>query len=263
MIILMDAGNSRIKWASLEGKKLESRGAVTRTNAPTRDFSTAGWDDIDTPEAVFVASVAGDKFDKTLSNWVKRKWKLDAQFIRTRDKGYGVNNAYADTKKLGVDRWLTLVAAHESYPGPVCVVDCGTAITLDAMTAKGDHEGGLIIPGLSMMQECIRDRASNINEVALNAEAGGRLLAADTGNAIIAGSLYSAVALIERVVGDLVAEWGKPVQCLLTGGDAEQVASLLSIKVTHCPDLVFEGMATIARQQAARNAIPDKEKKRA
>lgn len=265
MILLIDAGNTRIKWASLEGKRVEYRGVITRSSAATRDFSGAGWDDLEPPEAVYVASVAGEKFARTLANWVKRKWKLDVVFITTSARGYGVVNAYSDAERLGVDRWLALIAAHDAHPGPVCIVDCGTAITLDALSAKGEHEGGLIMPGLSLMQECIKGHASNIDEVALNAEARTGLLATDTGNAIIGGALYAAVAMVERVVADLAAEWHEPVQCLLTGGDAQQLLPLLSVKVTECPNLVFEGMAVIVRQNqnAGRKANHGKEKKRA
>lgn len=263
MILLIDAGNSRLKWACLQGKQLKPGGAVSRSAAPTRDFASA-WDALEAPEAVFVTSVAGEKFDKTLTNWIKRKWKCDPGFLTTRAKGFGVTNAYVRPERLGADRWLALVGAHDAWNGPVCIVDCGTAVTLDVMRGDGTHEGGLIVPGLALMQDSLKEKASGIDDISLNPEARTGLLATDTGNAIIAGSLYSLIALIERVVGDLSLEWKEPVQCLVTGGDAEQLLPLLSVKAEHCPDLVFTGMAVIARQGgAAQPAARAREKKRA
>ncbi|BAZ95107.1 transcriptional regulator [Thiohalobacter thiocyanaticus] len=263
MILLIDAGNSRLKWACLQGKKLQPGGAVPRSAASTRDFATA-WDELEPPEAVFVTSVAGDKFDTTLTNWLKRKWKCEPTFLTTRAKGFGVTNAYVQPERLGVDRWLALIGAHDAWNGPVCIVDCGTAVTLDAMRGDGTHAGGLIVPGLVLMQDSLKEKASGIGDISLNPEASTGLLATDTGNAVIAGSLYSLVALIERVVGDLSLEWKEPVQCLVTGGDAEQLLPLLMVKAEHCPDLLFTGMAVVARQSgAAQPPARTKEKKRA
>lgn len=263
MILLIDAGNSRLKWACLQGKQLQPGGAIPRSAAPTRDFASA-WDELEAPEAVFVTSVVGEKFDKTLTNWVKRKWKCEPSFLTTREKGFGVTNAYVKPERLGADRWLALIGAHDDRDGPVCIVDCGTAVTLDAMRGDGTHEGGLIVPGLTLMQGSLKEHASGIDDISLNPDARTGLLATDTGNAIIAGSLYSLVALIERVVGDLSQEWKEPVQCLVTGGDAEQLLPLLTVKAEHCPDLIFTGMAVIARQSgAAQPPAKAREKKRA
>ncbi|WJW75121.1 type III pantothenate kinase [Thiohalobacter sp. IOR34] len=268
MILLIDAGNSRLKWACYEAGKFTRNGALDRAAGPTKDLVRDAWADLETPRAVYVANVAGDTLRRSLTAWMKRNWQLTPRFVQSSAEGLGVRNAYADPKRLGVDRWLALVAARASVRGPVCVVDCGTAITIDALSAQGCHLGGLILPGLALMRRSLVEGTEGIGELpALDqTEPPQTLLASDTGQAIIAGTLYAAVATLDRILGDLRAELGGRLRCLLTGGDAEQLRELLSVPTRHEPRLVLKGLARLVDaelQEAAEPPRTDKCQERA
>ena len=163
-----------------------------------------------------------------------------------RRSSYGVSNAYTSPERLGADRWATLVAAHHLYPGPSCVVDCGTAVTIDAVAGTGEHLGGLILPGLTMMRQALVENTQGIGRVATGDVS---LLARNTDDGVTAGTLYALVAALDRIVADVAAELDGEVALLLTGGDAGMLLPLLQDSWQHEPDLVLQGLAVIAGEE--------------
>ena len=256
MKLLVDAGNSRIKWAAWKDGRLVPGMVLDRNEAAPTELFRKAWGDVDRPpEAVVVANVAGDSLKRSLSGWVRRNWGLSPRFVRAEAEACGVRNAYADPRGLGVDRWAALIGARHRIKGDLFIVDCGTALTLDALDRGGRHLGGLILPGLALMRQSLVDRAEGIDVLPSLAEAPpGGVLATDTAGAIIGGSLYAAVATIDRLLGDLRTELGRPVTCVVTGGDAEAIMGLLSCKPRHEPWLVLEGLARLAAAQAPAEA---------
>jgi type III pantothenate kinase len=193
--------------------------------------------------------VAGREYEKSVSTWVKRRWKLSPEFIHADASQCGVTNAYEDPERLGADRWANLIAAHAHYRGPVVIIDCGTAITIDAMDASGTHLGGLIVPGMDLMSAALVGNAAGIELRELESESVS-LLGSSTELAVAGGILYAVVALVDRVCQDLRAELGKATRVIVTGGDAGRVLPLLSQRARHDPDLVLKGLAVFAEGTA-------------
>lgn len=250
MILLVDAGNTRIKWAELEKGVLQP-GAVLLRRGGTEDIevASASWSGLSTPARVLVASVAGTEFRSLLTAWSRRCWGLEPEFICSQPEGFGVTNAYPDPQRLGVDRWLALIAARRVLAGPVCVIDCGTALTIDVMAGDGVHLGGLIMPGLGLMRRALLDNTADIRAALEDAAPQARaLLAKDTHGGVMGGTIYAAVATIDRIMRDLGEEIDGRLACLLTGGDSEALLPLLSTNFDfhHEPDLVLQGLAIVA-----------------
>ncbi|MBI5040313.1 MAG: type III pantothenate kinase [Gammaproteobacteria bacterium] len=255
MILLLDAGNSRLKWAILRNGHFEHGGVLEQTGDAIKELASAAWGELDAPEAVLVANVAGEPLRRALNSWVKRHWKLTPEYVVARAEQFGVRNAYAEPSDLGIDRWLALLAARELFPGPVCVIDCGTALTIDALAHDSRHLGGLIIPGLQLMRDALVGRAEAIREQMKSASHEQvRLLGADTGSAVVGGTLYAEIAVIDRVLEDLRVELGNGLRCVLTGGDAPRLRPLLATSVHYEADLVLQGLARIARARKAEVA---------
>ena len=255
MILLLDAGNSRLKWAILRNGHFESGGVLDLAGGAIKELASAAWAELDTPESVVVANVNGEPFRRALNSWVKRHWKLTPDYVVAEAELFGIRNAYAEPARLGIDRWLALLAARELFNGPVCVVDCGTALTIDALAQDNRHLGGLIIPGLKLMRDALVGRAETIREQMQSASHEQvRLLGADTGSAVVGGTLYAVVAVIDRVMADLRAELGSGLRCVLTGGDAPGVLPLLATRAHHEADLVLLGLARIAPSRRVENA---------
>jgi type III pantothenate kinase len=255
MILLLDAGNSRLKWAILRNGHFESGGVLDLAGGAIKELASAAWAELDTPESVLVANVNGEPFRRALNSWVKRHWKLTPDYVVAEAELFGIRNAYPEPARLGVDRWLALLAAREFFNGPVCIVDCGTALTIDALAQDNRHLGGLIIPGLKLMRDALVGRSETIREQMQSASHEQvRLLGADTGSAVVGGTLYAIVAVIDRVMADLRAELGSGLRCVLTGGDAPGVLPLLATRSHLEADLVLLGLARIARSRRIENA---------
>ena len=244
-LLLVDIGNSNLKWTWLENgqmSRLESRGYQADGVAAQAYHA---WSHVSKPVRVIVANVAGKQVADQLQQWVVTEWGIEPEFVVATSEELGVKNAYREPGLLGVDRWLALIAAREQTQSSACVMDCGTAITIDVLSSEGQHQGGLILPGLSMMRQAMLDR-TQIPRIGESDSID--LLAQDTAGAIAAGSLHAAAALVERVMLDLAASEGSRPRLILTGKDASRLNEVLKIDAMLEPELVMHGLALVAQK---------------
>ena len=206
------------------------------------------WSELPAPAAVCIANVAGEALGTQLSGWIGQQWGITPVFITTTGQACGVTNAYTVPEHLGVDRWAALVGARHHGSGAVCIVDCGTAITVDLLAADGVHRGGLILPGVAMMQQMLQQDTAVANVP--RKEEPAKLFAMGTEDAINSGALYMAVAAIDRIVADMTTGQGVPAEVVITGGDAGRIMTLLGCPVRHDPGLVLKGLAMLAGEHS-------------
>jgi type III pantothenate kinase len=191
---LLDLGNSRAKLARLErGMPVD----VTTLDWSRPDFAVAMRGLVDRwprPERVLVASVAPAASADRLREWLPDGPAIETEWLRSPREACGIRNRYAKPERLGIDRFLAMVAAHARAPGPAVVIGCGTALTLDALGADGEHRAGLIAPSPARMLESLRagTAIADTNPDAF-ADAGGD----DTAIALHAGCWAAAGALVE------------------------------------------------------------------
>ncbi len=145
---------------------------------------------------------------------------------------------------MGVDRWLALVAGWSEYRDNLCIVDFGTAITVDLVLADGRHLGGYILPGTRLMGELLNRRTRGVRVSA--EEATGLFPGKSTGECLGNGTRLAVVALIERVVSNAAKEYGSDFRCIITGGDAAEFREWLSPVTVYVPDLVLQGMVIVS-----------------
>jgi type III pantothenate kinase len=245
MNLLVDIGNARIKWALQDADGLHPGEPVLRRDRAFKDIARPAWKDLEPPGRVLVSNVAGSEYEKTVRTWVKRRWKLTPEFLHATKDLCGVVNAYKEPARLGADRWANLLAAHAHFSGPAVIIDCGTAITVDAISADGRHLGGLIAPGIDLMTASLVSSAPGI-EIPNGESRDIALLGSSTDVGVAGGVLYAAVALVDRVFLDLKSELGNATRLIITGGDAKRIRPLLSSQPVHEPDLVLKGLATFA-----------------
>jgi type III pantothenate kinase len=235
MIIDIDIGNTRAKWRlSSAGSVIESGLLDTHGNDWTMLQSMQCY----TPERVRVSNVAGIEVAERIRKVAIETFGLDAEFA-TASKTVGeVVSGYEEPERLGVDRWLALLAGWELFGSQCAVVDAGSALTIDFLDDQAKHLGGYIIPGRQMMLSSLFGGTSGIRP--------GALLPADltygrdTDSAVHNGYLAMTVAMIEKIV----SEGGLDIRRLvLTGGDARSLLMYLPSSVVHVPDLVLDGLA--------------------
>jgi len=239
MNVLIDIGNSRLKWATDVAGDLIIGGVVDyRTPTFIEDLQQA-WRFSSPPQQIALASVASEAVLLKVLELCRQCWPdVTPQLARSSARAHGVSNAYEQPEKLGVDRWLAMLAAYHDVADECCIVDCGTAITLDVVSKTGQHLGGLIAPGLRMMSKALIADTALLNEVQHPTP---MMLGKVTGQAIANGTLLSAVGLIEATV----ARWAPNARLILTGGDAEMVMEALSLDARLDRLLVFKGLALV------------------
>jgi len=199
------------------------------------------------PRQVLVSCVGRQEIRDVLSSAAQRHWSHGLSFLSVPKQGCGVSNAYDEPETMGSDRWAVLVAAYHLVPGAVCVVDCGTAMTLDVVDHQGRHQGGLILPGYHLQQQCIVERAATIrtkDDEALAVSHSG--LGQSTLSCLRQGSLMALQGAISQVMG---FKESTDIKLVLTGGDAKLVAEGLPWHYQVEPHLVLQGLAIILHSE--------------
>lgn len=238
--MLIDIGNSRLKWALKDRDSLEVGQPLPRVNADF-DFDRI-WKDLEAPKRILVSNVLGEHLARSLQQWIEDHWSVPVEFIQSRENAYGVTNGYLQPDLLGVDRWISMIAARALFKEPVCIVDCGTAITLDVLDGLGRHQGGAICPGLKLMQNAL---IQGTVKLSLDGVDPGALLGRDTGTGIYSGTLTAAAGLIEKFLHDAQQFMDAKLKLLICGGDAEVIGAKLIALPVQLPDLVLHGLALI------------------
>ncbi len=242
MNLLIDIGNSRIKWA-IENKGLLSVPSLNSTShCDFASYCGEHWSKIKKPDKVVVSNVAGPNIQARLDNWLNEQWGIASQQLIPQKSAFGVTNGYKNPKKLGADRWACLLAVKNNFDLPACIVDCGTAITVDYIECSGIHKGGLIIPGFELMERSLIDHTYDIAQLA---EPTDSLLGCDTASGIIQGSTLAVCGMIEKIQTLLAQDHGNSPHLILTGGEASRVAAYLKRPHHAVPDLVLRGLAVV------------------
>lgn len=240
VILAVDAGNSRIKWGLHNGTWISLGTAAHAEVHRLRD----AWQNQSAPDCIVIANVAGEKFGSTLQKLIDG-FHANVYWVSAGDFQCGVRNSYAVPSQLGADRWAAAIAAWHLCHEACVVVNAGTAVTVDALSAEGVFLGGLIIPGMSLMRESLAR-----NTAALKLEDGVfKTFPINTADAIESGVVQALCGAIERIRNALSA--GKPPQCLLSGGNSRDLHPHLNPPAKVMDNLVLEGLVVIAAEGAA------------
>ena len=242
--LLVDHGNSRIKWA-LSGGGTWTPGDPIGVRGEETDFSPLRG--IEAPRRIFASNSAGPQVLACFEDFCKSQWDLKPKMLCAKAAQCDVTNSYVDPESLGSDRWLAMIAARQLCEGPLAVIDCGTAITCDALSAEGVFLGGVISAGLETAAQALLSKAAHLD---LDEMRYTGVFNTDTSSAVGSGSLVFAVGGIERVLTELRARLGEEFQVLMTGGWAETLTPLMTVDAAVYPDLVLQGIQIVAGQEA-------------
>lgn len=247
MNLLMDVGNTRIKAAVTKVNGLLELKPFAYDLSTCDSLLSARINSLEAPQKVLIANVGGAAVADRIAACILRHWRKEPKFVQVPRERGGLVNGYADIRQLGVDRWLGLLAAWTQYRQLVCVVSCGTAVTVDCATGDGRHLGGLIIPGLGLMQRSLNQATKGINASRTSVPSCDFGLSTDA--CVANGALYAVCSLVKNVIADLESRHGEQPALVVTGGDAATVGECLSIPFASRPALVLEGLAIIAEQE--------------
>ena len=239
MILLGDIGNSYQKWALFDGGRLGPVGRVAHDDADGLGRLLAIYRESG-PSRTLVSSVGGAARNDLLSGALETARLPAGEFVATPPQGAGIRVGYDVPRELGCDRYLAMVAARRRYGGALIVVDCGTAVTLDAVEADGRHLGGAIVPGRRLMRDALLKGTAGVRFSTVSAKATyGR----STAEGVAIGTLHAQAGAVDALVERMSAGLGGTPTRVLTGGDAAVVEPLLKARYHNHPDLVLEGLA--------------------
>ena len=247
MALLIDIGNTRIKWAQFE-TVLQPQSAAPHADWSAETFVETVLRRSNRGERVLVSNVAGARMAELVRTAVAQTWQMEAEFVVSTPIAGGVRNAYPQPAKLGVDRWLAMIGAHALERGAVCIVSVGTAMTIDGIAADGRHLGGIIVPGPDLMVTSLLNNTSDIAQRAQRGATSDGLFADNTLGAIRQGAEHALAALIERAVGAMRRTLNETPRLLVTGGASERVEKTIGVPYRVVPDLVLQGRAVLARE---------------
>lgn len=233
MIIELDVGNTRVKWRVLDLDGVRKEGGFWDRSA--------GWSQLaalpDAATTVRVACVADDAAQAELVDAIEDRWGFEPALASVRAEQLGLKNGYERPDQMGVDRWLALLAAWEVSRSALCVMDCGSAITIDLVDEQGQHLGGYIIPGLGLMARSLLANTGRIRfdeaDLAHSIEPGHQTADAVRHGAVLAA--VGAAAMARRQLPDTAV-------CYLTGGDASIIRPHLVGEVHSVAELVMDGL---------------------
>lgn len=245
---LVDIGNTRVKWACGDGATLSGHGAFSYAPDTLRRELTRRWPGARPRELeqALIASVAGPEVTGTVRDFIAGAWSVKVDEAVSELARDGLKNGYDDPASLGVDRWLALLAAWRKYETSLCVVDCGTAVTVDIVLHEGQrqggrHLGGHICPGLATIRKALAMVTGQIqaDDDAVPALAFGR----STPECVSNGYAFALLGLLRECIEKVRKEHGAELLAVITGGGAATLpSSLLPAGAVPEPDLVLQGL---------------------
>ena len=241
-MLAIDVGNTRVKWGLYDGTRWLKSGHIETAKAAQLKMVFSR---LPVLSAVMVSNVAGVAARAALERALPQT--PAARWLRSAAAQCGVRNSYAKPAQLGCDRWAALIGARHLQHGAAVVVNAGTAMTVDALSADGVFVGGIIVPGAELMRSALaRDTAG------LRWRAGAFSFFPDnTGDAIVSGAVNALCGAIERMARSLEAGGGQEVVCVLSGGAAGLIAPQLNLELKVVDNLVLEGLTVICRDAAS------------
>lgn len=251
MILVIDVGNTRLKWGWLDGTRLSEQQAVVHREVRPEVWSQEIFQAVHHPQRVLISNVAGDAMATTLHELTHSTYGVTPEFIIPTRSFHELTNGYLNPALLGPDRWLAVIGAWNLAHTSLCVVDAGTAVKVDSVNAHGQHLGGLIVPGIHLMRESLLTKTGGVAHAMTNSTPSmAGILADNTISAVSRGAVVAAAAMADRAAQLVEQSTGEHPQLFITGGDAALIFESMQTCGVIVPDLVLQGIAVIAAQTA-------------
>ena len=248
MKLLIDLGNTRLKWAQYASPRpdamLLAQGAEFLENI--EKLSDGAWRGLAAPAHILGCAVAADAVKRRLQEQMEL-WDVSPQWVVASEAEAGLRNGYDYPTRLGSDRWVAMIGAYHRMlgrgtPRPMVVVMVGTAVTVEALDATGKFLGGLILPGHGIML-----RALESGTAGLHVPTGEvREFPTNTSDALTSGGTYAIAGAVERMVQHVRSHCGAEPMCVMTGGAGWKMAPSMSVPFELVDNLIFDGLLQLA-----------------
>ena len=251
--LALDVGNTRLKWAQYDsptsGARLLAQGAVFLENIDK--LAEGDWNSIAAPDKILGCIVAGDAIKRRVVEQLDL-WDIQPHWVISSPQEAGVTNGYDHPARLGADRWVAMIGARHRLISrgvhkPCVVVMVGTAVTVEAIDAKGRFLGGIILPGHGIML-----RALESGTAGLHVPTGEVCdFPTNTSDALTSGGTFAIAGAVQRMVDNVTRHCGQAPECIMTGGAGWKMAPSMSVNVELVESLIFDGLLEIGQRRFA------------
>ena len=243
MRILVDIGNSRCKSAIEDEDGLHPLETFAWHDIFLHEVLDKVWLKVlgdRRPASVHVSNVAGQRLLPNMSAWCCDKFGIRPIAIKSTAEFNGLMNAYKEPETFGVDRWAAMIGARAQYSGGLCVIDSGTATTVDLVDADGQHLGGAILPGIYTMRRSLGKYTSAL----FAADGDISPFSENTASGIAGGTGFASIGAMERLVYE-ASQRVFPLTTVVTGGESRILESFMRNPVKRDPMLVLKGVSVL------------------
>ncbi|MEJ7605257.1 MAG: type III pantothenate kinase [Bryobacteraceae bacterium] len=249
MLLALDAGNTNVTIGLFDGRTLTSRWRLRTIREQTadewgillRNLFTLCDVNLASINGVIIASVV-PSIESRLAEMTRRYFAREPMFVNA-DTDTGLRILYETPSEVGADRIVNAVAAFRKYGGPCVVVDLGTAITFDCVSANAEYLGGIICPGIVISMEALFSRAARLLPVEFQPP--GQLIGKNPTSSMQSGFYYGAIGTIDGILERLTSELGAGMTAVATGGQAELIVNGSRYLKAVDPDITLEGLQQI------------------
>ncbi|MGE4322098.1 MAG: type III pantothenate kinase [Sphingobium sp.] len=252
MLLAIDAGNTNVVFALLDGSRIRARWRIATDPRRTADeyvvwlnqlliLEGYGLGDVD---AVIIATVVPRALHN-LTVLSEKYFKVAPVIAGQEPAGWGIELDVAEPASVGADRVVNAIAAHHLYGGDLIVIDFGTATTFDVVDYSGAYKGGIITPGLNLSLDALVAAAAKLPRIAISRPESASVIGRTTETQMHIGVFWGYVAMMEGLVARIRTEIGRPAKVISTGGLAVLFNDNSDIFDAVAPDLTIQGLALL------------------
>ncbi len=257
MLLAIDAGNTNVKFALVEGTEIRTRWRIATDQRRTADqyavwltqlLELEGYQRSDV-DAVVIATVVPRALHN-LQSLASKYFGVEALVAGRAPLEWGIALDVAEPHSVGADRAVNAIAAHTLYPGDLIMISFGTATTLDHVDFTGAYKGGIIAPGLNLSLDALVMAAAKLPRIAIEAPESDSVIGRTTESQMQIGIYWGYVAMIEGLIARMKAEVGRPLKIVATGGLAALFQQHEHLFDAIEPDLTLRGIALLYQKMA-------------
>jgi len=250
MLLAIDAGNTNVVFALLDGREVKGRWRIATDPRRTADeyavwltqlLSIEGYDRSQV-DGVIISTVV-PRATHNLQWLAEKYFKVDALIAGQKPVEWEMAIDVQEPQSLGADRAVNAIAAHALHEGDLIVIDFGTASTIDWIDFRGAYKGGIIAPGINLSLDALVSAAAKLPRIAIEAPEDPTVIGRDTVSQMNIGIYWGYIAMIEGLVARMKAEIGRPAKVIATGGLAVLFEQHTGVFDVIEPDLTIQGLA--------------------
>ena len=258
MLLAVDAGNTNLVFALVDGGSIKARWRIATDPRRTADqyavwlhqlLELEGYDSADV-DAVIIGTVVPRALHN-LEVLATKYFKVEPLIAGQGAAAWPIALDVDEPHNVGADRALNAIAAHAKHPGDLIVIDFGTATTFEVVGPDGAYRGGIIAPGINLSVDALVNAAAKLPRIAIEAPSDDSVVGRTTESQMIIGIYWGYIAMIEGLVQRLKREIGRPVTVVATGGLANLFDKHTNAFDAIEPDLTIQGLSLLYERVAS------------